>query len=278
MRPLVSKSFERILLATEGTEFDVDAERVAIDLAAKCRLPLLAVMPLVSNAEFEIVAPLLAEKAEAEAVAHLDQLRQVAKACGVELLSAIRSGEEPAREIVDEARERKADLLVLRRRGKRGYLANLLIGAMVHKVIDHAPGDVLIVPRGAQSWSRGVLLATDGSSHSERAAEAAAWVAVRCGLEATVVSVPAHREEDESIAKANVDRALAVFRAAGVRATGRVAAGNPSEAILAVARDAGVDLIVLGRRGIGGVERLLLGGTSEKVAESADCSVMIVRA
>ena len=272
------KSFERILLATEGTEFDVDAERVAIDLAAKCRLPLLAVMPLVSNAEFEIVAPMLAEKAEAEAVAHLDQLRQVAKARGVELLSAIRSGEEPAREIVDEARERKADLLVLRRRGKRGYLANLLIGAMVHKVIDHAPGDVLIVPRGAQSWSRGVLLATDGSSHSERAAEAAAWVAVRCGLEATVVSVPAHREEDESVAKANVDRALAVFRAAGVRATGRVATGSPSEAILAVARDAGVDLIVLGRRGIGGVERLLLGGTSEKVAELADCSVMIVRA
>ena len=80
------KPFNRVLLATEGTEFDVGAERVAIDLAAKCGLPLLAVRPVVSNPEFEVVAPQLAEKAEAEAVQQLDRLREAAKARGVELL------------------------------------------------------------------------------------------------------------------------------------------------------------------------------------------------
>lgn len=274
----MSQPFQRILLATEGTEFDVGAERLAIDLAARCALPLLAVTPVVSNPEFEIVAPQLAEKAEAEAVAHLDKLRQAAKACGVELRGSVRLGEAPYQEIVDEARERDADLIVLRRRGKRGFVANLLIGAMVHTVIGYAPCNVLVVPRAAQLWSRGLLLATDGSSHSDRATEAAAALALCWGLPVSVVCVPAHPQEDRSSASANVERAVAALRSAGVAATGHVPSGKPFEAVLAVGREAGADLIVVGRRGLGGAERLLLGSTSERVAGHADCPVMIVRA
>ena len=274
----VFKAFNRILLATEGTEFDVGAERVAIDLAAKCGLPLLAVRPVVSNPEFEVVAPQLAVKAEAEAVMQLEKLRQAAEAHGVQLLGAVRPGEEPYQEIVAEARERGADLIVLRRRGKRGYVANRLIGAMVHTVIGHAPCDVLIVPRAAQMWSRRILLAADGSSHSDRAVEAAASVAMRCGLPVTVVCALAHPQEDQSGAKAIVERALAALQSAGAQAAGRIASGRPHEAIIDVGREVLADLIVLGRRGMGGVERLLVGSTSERVAGTADCPVLIVRA
>ena len=275
---IVSRSFDRILLATEGTEFDVDAERVAIELAAKFGLPLFAVVPVVSNPEFEIVAPQLAEKAEAQAVMHLDKLRLAAKARGVELKGSVRSGEAPHQEILAEARERNADLIVLRRRGKRGYVANLLIGAMVHTVVGHAPCNVLIVPLAAQMWQHGILLATDGSAHSDRAVDAAASVAVRCSLPVTVVSVAASSQEDKSRASAIVKRALTTLQGAGARATSRIASGRPDEAILAVKREVGADLIVLGRRGIGGVERLLLGSTSERVAGYADCPVLIVHA
>ena len=58
---MMLKGFNPILLATEGTEFDSGAERVAIDLAAQLKLPLYAVRPVVSNPEFEVVAPQLAE-------------------------------------------------------------------------------------------------------------------------------------------------------------------------------------------------------------------------
>lgn len=274
----MSRSFNRVLLATEGTEFDVGAERVAIDLAAKCGLQLLAVRPVVSNPEFELVAPELAQKAEAEGVADLERLRQKATACGVSLQGSVRCGEAPYQEIVAEARDRDADLIVVRRRGKRGYVANLLIGAMVHTVIGHAPCDVLIVPRAGQMWSRRLLLATDGSSHSERATAVAATIAQRCRLPVTVVSVLVHPNEDRSATAANVERALAVLRGASVSADGRVASGKPYEAILEVGHEAGADLIVLGRRGLGGVERLLLGSTSERVAGQADCPVLVVRA
>src|SRR5512139_2412825 len=108
MRP----AFERILLATEHTDFDVGSERVAIELARHCSLPLMVVLPLVSNPEFEAEAPQLALRAEHKALERLLQLRATADAAGVQLDVHVRRGEEPYREIIADATERKADLVV----------------------------------------------------------------------------------------------------------------------------------------------------------------------
>lgn len=127
-------------------------------------------------------------------------------------------------------------------------------------------------------WQRGILLATDGSAHGDRAVEAAAWMAVRCGLPVTVVSVSAPSQEDKSRSSIIVERALTTLQGYGARATSRIASGSPYEGILSAKREVDADLIVLGRRGIGGVERLRLGSTSERVAGYADCPVLIVQA
>jgi hypothetical protein len=181
---------------------------------------------------------------------------------------------------VDEAGERGADLIVLRRRGKRSYLANLFLGEMVHTVVGHTHCDVLTVPRGSALWSRGILVTTDGSSQSARATKMAAALAVSSGLPLTVVSVAEHHNGSgvsESAAQANVDGALSVVRAAGAQATGRVVVeGKPYQAILATADQVEADLIVIGRRGLGRVERMLVGSTSEQVAGSAPGPVLIV--
>ena len=276
----MSAPFKRILLATEGTEFDSGAERVGIELAAGCGVPLMAVLPLVSNPEYESLAPERAEQDEAEAAAKIDKLRQTALSRGVRLDGTVRLGEEPFREIVDEAHARNADLMVLRRRGKRSYLANLLLGEMVHTITGHAPCDVLIVPRAAQLWKQAIVLATDGSPHSERAAVVAAALAVEYSLPLTVVSVGGGgggATTDDSAAKA-VAQALAIVRAAGAQAIGHVVAdGKPYDAILAAVQDTAADLIVIGRRGLNRIERILLGSTSEQVASHANCPVLIVR-
>ncbi len=273
--------FKRILLATERTEFDVGAERVGIGLAAKCGQPLFAAMPLVSNPQYQILAPERAEKEEAEASARLDQLEEAAAAQGVEIHGMIRLGEEPYREIVDEAKIRKASLIVIRRRGKRGFLAKLGLGEMVQAVISHTDCDVLSVPRSAELWSQGILLATDGSPHSERATSVAAALALYCGLPLTVISVAEQKEgqgENGGPAQANVDRALAAVRAAGAEATGHVATGRkPFEAILAEAEQMHADLIVIGRRGLNRMKRLMVGSTSERVAGLANSAVLIVQ-
>ena len=53
--------------------------------------------------------------------------------------------------------------------------------------------------------------------------------------------------------------------------------GFPAEKILAFAQRYKVDLIVLGSRGLGKVERYMLGSVSSKVARYAGCSVIIVK-
>ena len=57
----------------------------------------------------------------------------------------------------------------------------------------------------------------------------------------------------------------------------RVELGSPWRAICDAAREARVDLIVIGSHGYGGLDRLL-GTTAAKVVNHADCSVLVVRA
>jgi nucleotide-binding universal stress UspA family protein len=54
--------------------------------------------------------------------------------------------------------------------------------------------------------------------------------------------------------------------------------GDPAQAICQAAKDHGAELIVVGSRGLGRLNRLLLGSVSRGVVERAPCSVLVVRA
>lgn len=273
----MSHPFERILLATEHTEFDSGAERVAFEMAQVCEVGLAAVLPVVSNPEYEIVAPQLAERAEQEAAQKIAALRRAASERGIDLDIVSRRGEEPYREIVAEAAARNSDLIVTRRRGKRSFLSNLLVGEMVSKVVGHAPCSVLFVPRAARMWSRGVLVAVDTSPTAAHAASVAAKVARQCSLPLTIVSVVTHEALREQAASA-LAHAVAVASAAGVNAESRLLSGKPHEQILDTAKALDSDLIVVGRHGETNLIRTPFGGTTQKVIGLADTPVLVVRA
>jgi nucleotide-binding universal stress UspA family protein len=56
-----------------------------------------------------------------------------------------------------------------------------------------------------------------------------------------------------------------------------VAQGHPAEQILAMIARQKIDLAIVGSRGHGAVERLLIGSTSARVVNEARCSVLIAR-
>lgn len=81
-------------------------------------------------------------------------------------------------------------------------------------------------------------------------------------------------------AQAVIDRALATLKTITddtLKITSEVIQGHPAQVILDEAENWGADLIVMGSRGLGAWNRLLLGSVSNAVVHHAKCSVEIVR-
>jgi nucleotide-binding universal stress UspA family protein len=74
-----------------------------------------------------------------------------------------------------------------------------------------------------------------------------------------------------------LDRAAERFAGSVKTVEKDVVVGYPVDDILAAAAAADVDLVVLGARGLGAVQRLLLGSVSEGVLRHADRPVLIVK-
>lgn len=135
-----------------------------------------------------------------------------------------------------------------------------------------------------------VLLATDLSAVSGKAADDAIRLAIEHDAQLIVISVidtnrlrlPGGRflrRVDQERARIEGEAQALVRRArdVGARATFLVWEGDPAEAVLEAAAAESADVIVLGSHGRGRVGRLILGSTSKRVAEGARCPVLVVR-
>lgn len=239
--------FSRILLATELTEFDTGAERIAFAMAQRCGVPLRVVIPIPSNAEFEASQPELALQAEEAAARRIADLRGRAAVGNVQLDIRVRRGAEEHLEIVAEAQEAQTDLIIVRRRGKPGFLANLLVGEMVSKVIRDVKCSVLLVPRAAHFWHQGILAAVGNPTAAPAIARIAGTLAGICALPLTVLSVAENASEMGKMQELNA-LALALASAVSDKASGRVVAGKPVEQLVAIANAVAADLVVIGRQ------------------------------
>lgn len=268
----MAEAFQRLLLATEHSEHDVGSDRLAMALARRCGLPLAAVLPILSNPEYEAMAPQLVARAEALAATRLGGLSRMATRAGVRLEPEVRRGESLFREIVDEGWRLRSDLIVIRRRGKPGLMANLLVGEMVSQVLAHAPCSVLVVPRNFTMWPRHVMVALDPAAVDAAALHQGMGVATQCALPLTLVAVVQGAATD---AAQTLDRALATARIKVPGAQAELLQGKPHQVLTDAARRLGADLIVVGRRGEGGFARAWIGGAAQKVIGLAECPVLV---
>lgn len=272
--------FERIMLATDGSEHSAGAVAVAIDAARNCSSHLIAFTMVLSNPEVEAIAPQLVAQGEMRAREILDRVEEQANAAGVKIERLVRHGQDPARQIIGQAEKRKADLIVMGRRGIRG-LARMLVGEATVKVSAQAPCSVLVVPPGGQLAQNRILVATDGSRYSDSAAATADRLSRLCGLPVTILSVviPSHNEARRQEAANAVERVREFLVRDGVDAEAVVVeATRPETGIIETARSKGADLIIVGTHGRTGLlEKVLIGSVSERVMGEAGCPVMVVR-
>ncbi len=139
---------------------------------------------------------------------------------------------------------------------------------------------------------RTLLVAVDGSEYSEKALKYACAIAAPIGAELYVMYVvpmlmnatPYHDTISDqpflALQKVGEDilaRSKRLALELGCRVTDLISYGDPPARIIEVAEEKGVDLIVMGSRGISGLKRLFVGSTSDKVTRMAPCPVLIVR-
>jgi nucleotide-binding universal stress UspA family protein len=84
-------------------------------------------------------------------------------------------------------------------------------------------------------------------------------------------------QEISGYAKAELAKLGAVAREKKVEVVEHVVQGKPSAEIIRFAREAEVDMIVLGTHGKGMLDQALFGSTTERVVRRAPCPVLTVR-
>jgi nucleotide-binding universal stress UspA family protein len=143
-----------------------------------------------------------------------------------------------------------------------------------------------------------VLLAIDGSRHSQLAVAAVAerpWpdgtivqvltvihATAPLGLDPAFVMAAAHVDqiaEQRRLSPTVVESAVEKIRAGAPNVTvaTKVIEGNPKEVIVEEAREWDADLIVVGSHGHGRFKRAVLGSVAGAVVANAPCSVCVAR-
>ncbi|HZO89543.1 MAG TPA: universal stress protein [Chthonomonadaceae bacterium] len=142
-----------------------------------------------------------------------------------------------------------------------------------------------------------ILIASDGSESALKAATCAAEIAKRFESQVTLLTVfdpPLAAGPTLGLTEVPIDPALIaqygeqiqeaierdtgkILEEQGVGYLARREVGHPADRIISVAAREKVDLIVLGSRGLGGLESFLVGSVSDHVLHHAHCPVLIVK-
>ena len=187
--------------------------------------------------------------------------------------------------------------------GNKGLdaLDRFLLGSVSTKLIEHATCPVLVVKDDAVPL-RWIILATDGSAASAKALafvlnkfqpDRSTGEGGRGPIHVSVIHVrtpsplapitvkstilwikyPGLKEVGSKLVEQSVERLIkAGFTAEPLRPLGK-----PAEEIMRVASKHQADLIVMGAKGLGAVDRFLNGSVSARVAQYANCAVLVVR-
>jgi len=138
--------YSNILLGVDGSEHALNAAQTAGDLARSMKSKIIRIV-----VAYEPVPPYLGEPNFQDAISarmiEADEiLKKALKSVGEisgEVHTEVLEG-PPAEAILEVARIRKCDLIVMGSRGL-GRLAGALLGSQSQKVVQHAPCPVLIV-------------------------------------------------------------------------------------------------------------------------------------
>jgi nucleotide-binding universal stress UspA family protein len=229
----------------------------------------------------------------------LDQVLRDLRSEGVTATGNSQQGALPSRVIVEFARTRGSDLIVMGTHGRRGF-ERALLGSVVERVLRQAPCPVLSVgPASAGAELRElqrILVPVDFSENSAHALRFALHFSRRLGAEVEVAHVwdrPSWFDNQMTIMcdgdnrklgdviHENTTRDLELFVRESTPTMfspppSRLLSGSPAKELLVEIEGGRYDLVVLGTQGRGGIGHLLLGSMAEKLVRLSSKPVITV--
>lgn len=183
---------------------------------------------------------------------------------------------DPAEAVIKEANEGNYDLIVIGGSGEEEKEPHL--GSIAQKVSRHTYIPTLIAREGRISK---MLVPVDGSENSKRALRHAVLLAKKIDAEMTLLHVQEsslfNLRPEMTKQIGNQILANAAEQAKGIRTTRKLESGDPAKTITRIADRGSYDMIVMGSRGHGAIERFLMGSVTDHVIHHTDRSVLIVR-
>jgi len=266
---------QRLMVVTDGSPFSDGAIREAINLAKRCSGKLYIISVLEMDPEYQPMGDYVPETDTSEILRHLESSKIRALQEGVWCETIFRETLQSAyQEIIAESAKMQIDMIIIGRRGYTG-VTKLLKSELAAQVIGHTSCKVLVVPRAATIDYKNLLVAVDGSKHSDAAAYEVINIAKRMGSNIVVIS--AGRVESElADAKINVERVFELSKQANIQVKTLTPVGKPYEVIANTAESCRADLIVMGAYGKSGLKKFLMGSSTENVIALVGCAVLVV--
>jgi nucleotide-binding universal stress UspA family protein len=284
--------YNNILVAFDGSEFSRAALDEASNWIKRHGGKVIMVHAVYFDEEEFVIAPEQREKRfEVGRNICYQTMENVSNKFNIQVESIICEGEPPD-VIIDIAKEKKIELISMGTYGSKG-LKKLIMGSVTSMVILNAPCDVMVVKRLSSECKgeyKSILVPFDGSQFSKKALERACDLSKVDPAEITVLYVIPRYEEmieffmTDSIRKAMFDEAnrildvakeIAKTRKVTVSAT--IKEGHAGDNIIETAEMLKNDLIIIGTYGWKGVNRAIMGSTTERVIMNASCPVLVVR-
>ncbi|MGH2675302.1 MAG: universal stress protein [Actinomycetota bacterium] len=254
--------YRTVMVGTDGSETAVLAVRAATALARRF------------DAVVHIVSAHGEGMDEQTAIEVLRYAREAVRAEGVETKTDLRKG-QPADAVKELADLHGAELIVVGNVGM-GRARRFKLGGIAEQVAHEAPCDVLIIhtrdlDASPDGGYRHLLVGTDGSATASEAARKGFELAEILGAEVTLVHV------GDPLVGAVVLEETAKGRPGAAAVHSETLEGDPAGRIIEVAAREGVDLVVVGNKGMAGTRRYLLGSVPSKVAHESPIDVLIAK-
>jgi len=205
----------------------------------------------------------------------LESAQNVARQLDVPVTSLVRIGHHTARAILETARERECDMIILGWRG-RTTTASKILGEVVDSVVAHAKADIVLVKHSGDKPVTSYLLPTAGGEHSEYAQELTASITKVLGGSMTLCGVARQNNDKEETESLLAEATKRIEKEQGIEVESMVIS-NPSivKGIAELSKD--YDAVVIGASRKSMYPQIMFGNLPEQIARNVKRPVILVK-